>query len=235
MQRVDLPQFFDPGRRPHRLPPAWIKAGWRVRNFLRVFVADVTAPVRDNQQQLTALLALLAAYYAVKSKGLAALFEQIGIFSTWWTTLLAAIPIWIGINFIRAAAKTADAEASKGFWIGNKFVYHTPEPIGAVEWRPKDNGSSKPIQLKHPQRDSVAHISLDFYPSTDRIRAGVVWVEQQRLTPQFMHTPSQGGSSGSRVNNGRLWVVAESQAATVPVIIRVYCHYFVIGKGALDD
>lgn len=204
-------------------------------NARRIFAKDLLSILRDSQQQISALVAAISAYAIVQSGGVDALFLHLGKFSTWAATAITATPIWILINLVRAPFKASIEEGAKGTWFGNKFVYSQKELLGTVEWRPEDNGSAKLITVKHPQRDSLAYVELEFYPKIDRIRAAVVWVWNQRLPPQMMHSPQDSGSSGVRINKGRLWVIAESQPATVPVIIRVYCHCFVIGKGGVND
>jgi len=178
---------------------------------------------------------VISAYAAVESGGLATFFSQIEKLDTWFATFLAAVPIWILINAVRAPFKAFEEEAVKGVWFGNKFVYNNPELLGAVEWRPEDNGTAKLIEIKHPQRDSLANVEFEFYPKTERVRAAVTWVSNQRFPPQMMYSWKDFGSSGVRINRGRLWVIAHSEPKTDPVIIRVYCHSFVIGKGGPND
>ena len=211
------------------LPPAIIIAGWRVRNVGRVFVKGLGSIFTDSQQQMAAVVALVGGYLAVKSGGVVAIFNQASELNTWVATGLAAVPLWVLLNIIRSPFIASGEEAGKGVWFGNRFVYNHPELLGIVQWRPEDNGTWKLIEIGHPQRDAMAYISLEFYPQTPRVKATVVWVWNQ--PPLFLWDFTHIGGHGVRINRGRLWVVAESEPDTTPVIIRVLCHSFVVGKG----
>lgn len=174
-------------------------------------------------------MAIAGGYAAVKTWGLSTLISQVGELNTWVATGLAAVPLWVLLNIIRSPFIASGEEAGKGVWFGNRFVYNHPELLGIVQWRPEDNGTWKLIEIDHPQRDAMAYISLEFYPQTPRVKATVVWVWNQ--PPLFIRDFTHIGEHGVRINRGRLWVVAESEPDTTPVIIRVLCHSFVVGNG----
>ena len=214
------------------LPPWAIIIVWQTQNIWRAFWSDVTSVIRDSQQMLTVSLAVLASYGAVKSGGLTAVVSQIAAFQTWEATLIAALPMWILVNAVLAPFRAKKLQDEKGRFIGNQFVYNTPELLDVVEWRPTDNGSAKPIVLKHPEKNSLLRVSLDFYPKTDRIHAMISWSRFQQFLQCLAQVGNGPGPTKSvRAHRGKIWLMAESRADTVPVLIRVYCHGWYVGKG----
>ena len=214
--------------------PVWLgRLVWRAKNLVGLWARGVISPLHDSQQWTGLMVAAVAAYGALSSGIPQKMVAQFEVMTTWQGTLITAVPIWVVVNLVFAHFKRRQQEAASGTWSGPKFIYNEPLLIGTVGWTPEDNGTWKKINVRGPEANSFVMLHIEHYPPTNRVRAQVVHVWNQMMFGAANGLQRQ--SIGTRVNNGRLWVVAESLPATIPVTLRVYCHSFELGKGGVAD
>lgn len=210
--------------------PVWLgRASWRAKGFARLWWAGVVAPLRDPQQWTGPVAAGLTVYAGFSAGVPQRMVAMLDSMPAWQGALISALSVWVTVNFVFAYFKRRQQEKAAGVWIGANFVYNEPLLLGAVTWIPADNGTWKQINVRGPEANSFVMLHIEHYPATDRIRAQVVHVWNEMMVRPANGIQTQ--SIGTRVNNGRLWVVAESLPGTVPVVLRVYCHSFELGKG----
>lgn len=204
-----------------------LKCSRYLRVTLREFVLRMLSPF-DSGAFLAIIAAPLAVTLTYYSFGLSALDIHLGSVLIGAYALLGAY-ITYGIIWILLAPLAAwRKEREKGFWDGNKFIYHKPILVLTKQAIPEENGIGTPFKVTDPEANTFIWWKTEVDNAKDRVMTTVDFQHDNRQMSWDGGMISPAEATGGIITNKakKLYLHTCLKKDTSPVIVRVYITAF---------
>ena len=162
---------------------------------------------------------------------------------SWAVSIQAFVLVAIGwalMSLIRAPLTVIRDDNRRGRWHGHRFIYHEPLFVSTVRIGDGDGETyTYPVLVEDAEPNSFVYVSVDATPNAaNRIRLIIAGgpaneaVKVEHPTDnRFVFDANPGAHIGFRLPpNRRATLYVSSLPATVPIVLRLYCHSLFIGK-----
>ena len=215
----------------------WI-AFYRVRRFSRLFgmkfLKSLFSPFADPQQWMAVGGLFVVSYFAIKAGVPDAVANWTEKLNDYALAIMAALPLWIALSAARAAYGVYSDEKLLGSHDGHRFIPHAPVLVATERFEAGDGDTEQRLFfVRHVEGGAFVHFTIEYMPDVrDRVAA---CVSCGRPGPHKVLNEGWHGGPGQfigiRVGQDRSATLSvRMQPATVPVVIRVYCHHSYVGK-----
>ena len=200
--------------------------GWQIET-------DVLSVVSAPKSAFAALFGIFFFWLAFKFLGVEWMIAEAPIWMVQAASILLAAICLLALVIVTAPLRVLRNEKLRGTWIGNQFVYHTPQHAFTAQWTTADNGTGKRFVFDHVEPNSLVQYNIDVDGGGDRVVTGLNFKhwELPLFTTGGQQVRSTGGKAKVRTNAKREFILfADSLPDTSPVIIRVYILSFEVGN-----
>ena len=177
---------------------------------------------------------LVVLYFGIKAGAPHQIVKGVEQINDFALTLIAALPAWLALSVVRAAYGVQKDEQALGNHDKHRFIPHEPILIATERFEASDGGTEQRlIFFRHAEPDGFVHCTIECTPMVNqRVRA---IISGGRPGPHKVLNDNwfggQGQFMGTRLPRDRSATLSVSLLpATVPVVIRVYCHDSFVGK-----
>jgi hypothetical protein len=211
-----------------------------VRRIPSAFFKSFSEPIFNSGQILAFCTAVIGLALLLRTASPADRDLQADNWAISIQAFLITVTGWAVVSLVRAPLIAINDDKRLGKWHQHHFIYHQPHFVGAVRLTEGDGETyTYPITVEHAEPNSLVYFSVDATPNaSNRIRL-ILSGGSAHPDIKIHHTtdgqigPSvnPGAHIGSRVSANRsATLYASSLPSTIPIVLRIYCHSFYVGK-----
>lgn len=219
-----------------------VKARRLFRRTPRAAVAEFQKDVWGRGRAFDGVLALAVSYIGLKTASFPNLVAEANNWITFFQAFFYVVIPWMLYSLIRGPFSVIREDRAKARWVKHHRIYNEPLLIDLQRFEHND-GATQWFSLHFPDAEPGAVVSLKFecdpnvasrvllfaHGGAHRQDVALFRPDPPNLVTGFF---SPASSVGIRISNNRklaLYVRVDPQ--TVPMVLRVYCTKYFVGKG----
>lgn len=203
-----------------------VKAKQLSRRVAAIWLRDSVAPIFNRQElyQLVQLpIFLFLVFIATGSAKMTG--EELGVWQAGKLALIYALPFYLVINLIVAPFRAKREIKEEGVWVGDKFIYHTPQHLLTCSVSERDNGDVKAFKVKGVEKGSLVDTNVEFNRRDNRVKALVESNSNFDQVPIGWQVVGRHTKATSRLPmDGKMYLHTSVEPETDETIVRVFLN-----------